>query len=228
MGASPGPGLAPASQRAAVRPIFRSPGCPGGPRLSLRCPMHPLPIRIPGSLLTLTEMEIVLASTTWCSSRSGRAGLGGQARAHPPDRIALGCDPHRPAVHAFLADGADRSALRGVWKRDLRPGPDPDRGGLFLVGKSAHEITRSSKGRMPGKARRAQARRPSPPCWRRSSSGRGLSLDSVITAVGMARDLWVMINPMIRAWRDAGVRGKDRRLRRPASDVKILRWRSCC
>jgi predicted tellurium resistance membrane protein TerC len=71
-------------------------------------------------------------------------------------------------------------------------------GGLFLVGKSAHEMHAKLEGPDTGEG----AKGPAAPAIAAVLAqilvlDVVFSLDSVITAVGMARDLWVMITAMI-------------------------------
>ena len=126
---------------------------------------------------------------------------------------------------ADLADGADRGRCSRVLGNEFS-GRDLVllAGGLFLIYKATHElyerIESGDRGRSEGgraAASRAAFGR------RRSSQILALdivfSLDSVITAVGMARALVVMMAAMMhRRGRDARVRRRGRRLRHPPSE----------
>jgi predicted tellurium resistance membrane protein TerC len=164
------------------------------------------------ALLTLTAMEIVLGidNVLFIAIVAGRLPAGLQARAR---RLGLGL-----ALSARLLLLLALSWLLGLTRplfalSDLGVPPDwlsraADEvswrdlilvaGGLFLVGKSTFEIHGTVEGAGEGPAAR---------------EGGGLgwalvqitvldlvfSLDSVITAVGMARQLWVMVAAMVLA-----------------------------
>ena len=74
-------------------------------------------------------------------------------------------------------------------------------GGLFLVGKSAHEMHVKLEGPEDGEEAKAGSKAVSVGMMLAQILLLDIvfSLDSVITAVGMARDLWVMITAMIIA-----------------------------
>jgi predicted tellurium resistance membrane protein TerC len=77
-------------------------------------------------------------------------------------------------------------------------------GGLFLIAKSTHEIHAKLEGEDDGELKAAESAAPAGPSFTSVLIQIAIidiifSLDSVITAVGMARDLWVMVVAMIIA-----------------------------
>jgi predicted tellurium resistance membrane protein TerC len=164
------------------------------------------------ALLTLTAMEIVLGidNVIFIAILAGRLPPGQQARAR---RLGLG-----------LALAARLLLLLGLsWLLGLtRPlfalsglGVPPDwlstaadevswrdliliAGGLFLIGKSTYEI----HGTLEGAGEAPAAREGGGLGWalvQIAVLDLVFSLDSVITAVGMARQVWVMVAAMILA-----------------------------
>ena len=150
------------------------------------------------ALVTLTFLEIVLGvdnvifisilarQAAARSSRARRAASGSARRDGHAD----------PAADVDRVDHpADRAALHRARPGDLRPRPDPARSAACSC--SARRRSRSTTG---SKARKATARRRS-----RRRFGAVIvqimlldivfSLDSVITAVGMADDLSIMVPP---------------------------------
>ena len=151
-------------------------------------------------LLTLTVLEIVLGidNIIFISILAGKLPAGQQARAR---RVGLlGAMVMRIALLASLAWIIRLTAPlftvfgQAISGRDLILLV----GGLFLIAKSTHEIHE----RLEGDAGRSSARTP-------ASFGAVVgqimlldivfSLDSVITAVGMARELGVMISAVVIA-----------------------------
>jgi len=151
-------------------------------------------------LLTLTVLEIVLGidNIIFISILAGKLPAGQQARAR---RVGLlGAMLMRIALLASLAWIIRLTAPlftvfgQAISGRDLILLV----GGLFLIAKSTHEIHE----RLEGDAGRSSARTP-------ASFGAVVgqimlldivfSLDSVITAVGMARELGVMISAVVIA-----------------------------
>ena len=151
-------------------------------------------------LLTLTVLEIVLGidNIIFISILAGKLPAGQQARAR---RVGLlGAMLMRIALLASLAWIIRLTApLFSVFGQAIS-GRDLILlvGGLFLIAKSTHEIHE----RLEGDAGRSSARTP-------ASFGAVIgqimlldivfSLDSVITAVGMARELGVMISAVVIA-----------------------------
>ena len=72
-------------------------------------------------------------------------------------------------------------------------------GGLFLIGKSAHEMWDKLEGPAPEVGRAVRAPNVAAIFVQILALDIVFSLDSVITAVGMARELWVMVTAMILA-----------------------------
>ena len=91
-------------------------------------------------------------------------------------------------------------------------------GGLFLLGKSTYEIHDKLEGD-EGHASRKVAASFASVIVQIMLLDIVFSLDSVITAVGMVDELWVMIAAVVDLRRDHdGVRRADQRVRAPASD----------
>jgi predicted tellurium resistance membrane protein TerC len=72
-------------------------------------------------------------------------------------------------------------------------------GGLFLIGKSAHEMWDKLEGPEPGERGAPKAAAVAGILLQIIALDIVFSLDSVITAVGMAREVWVMVAAMIAA-----------------------------
>jgi len=73
-------------------------------------------------------------------------------------------------------------------------------GGLFLIGKSTHEIHHKAAGKaLPQEASGSVAKKLTPVIFQIVLLDIIFSLDSVITAVGMASELWIMITAVVVA-----------------------------
>jgi len=73
-------------------------------------------------------------------------------------------------------------------------------GGLFLIGKSTHEIHHKAAGKaLPQEASGSGAKKLAPVVFQIVLLDIIFSLDSVITAVGMASELWIMITAVVVA-----------------------------
>ena len=94
--------------------------------------------------------------------------------------------------------GLTVAGVQAVRSRVLLARSDPDRGRAFLIYKATHEIHAEVEGEPTTKAC-AAGRAASP--WSRSRSSFDLvfSLDSIITAIGMAQDIEMMIAAVVIA-----------------------------
>ena len=147
------------------------------------------------SLVSLTVMEIVLGIDNILWSRS--------CRRRSRRRSARGCGSWASAlalvlrigaaVRAVVADGADEAAVHACWATRSRGAIwCCSAGGLFLIYKATHELYERIETAAERRRTRGRRRARSPPASVATLAqilalDIVFSLDSVITAVGMAR-----------------------------------------
>lgn len=165
--------------------------------LSSRLPMHQqAQARSLGLGAALVTRILLLCSLSWLLGLTAPVfqwtDLGIPAAwVDGPAHAAAPATPGESPSHAAPADLHD---VNGVSWRDLILLV----GGLFLIGKSVTEIHHRIEGG-GGVHRTAEAPSLSSVLLQIAVLDIVFSLDSVITAVGMARDLWVMITAVILA-----------------------------
>ena len=157
------------------------------------------------SLVSLTVMEIVLGidNVLLVAILSQKVKPAHRAAGAPAGHRAGAGAAHRAAVRADLADGDDAGPCSRCWATRSRGGIwccSP--GGLFLIYKATHELYERIE-RAPDEDDKSDAERK--PAGSVATVLQILaldvvfSLDSVITAVGMARAIIVMMAAMIIA-----------------------------